>query len=155
MTDKIRSALESTRDFLLELAGGAVNPMVAQIKLAHKIDDALEELDKHQPQPPNYIARLLHREVTITPIKGDKITGVVDGFNAWEIRIKTKETLGKYGSDILVFKHAILRIDGDLSRSGKNAEAKVTHVNPNCKDSTRCKPHGETGPVEYVGTGDK
>ncbi len=23
------------------------------------------------------------------------------------------------------------------------------HINPNCKDSTKCKPHGEEGPVEY------
>jgi len=26
---------------------------------------------------------------------------------------------------------------------------KIVHVNPNCKDATRCKPHGETGTVEY------
>mgnify|MGYP003395560354 CR=1 FL=1 len=26
----------------------------------------------------------------------------------------------------------------------------ITHVNPNCKDPTRCKPHGETGPVQYT-----
>lgn len=26
---------------------------------------------------------------------------------------------------------------------------KSIHINPNCKDSTKCKPHGETGDVEY------
>jgi hypothetical protein len=26
---------------------------------------------------------------------------------------------------------------------------KIAHVNPNCTDSTRCKPHGEVGPVFY------
>lgn len=25
----------------------------------------------------------------------------------------------------------------------------VSHVNPNCKDPKKCKPHGETGSVEY------
>lgn len=26
---------------------------------------------------------------------------------------------------------------------------KLTHVNPNCKNSSYCKPHGEVGLVEY------
>ena len=26
----------------------------------------------------------------------------------------------------------------------------ISHINPNCRDSTRCRPHGEIGPVEYI-----
>lgn len=29
---------------------------------------------------------------------------------------------------------------------------KITHVNPNCKDATKCKSHGETGDVRYEDT---
>ena len=32
---------------------------------------------------------------------------------------------------------------------GVEVSGESNHVNPSCKDSTRCKPHGETGIVEY------
>jgi hypothetical protein len=25
----------------------------------------------------------------------------------------------------------------------------MTHINPNCRNAKKCKPHGESGPVEY------
>jgi len=31
----------------------------------------------------------------------------------------------------------------------KNKFKIITHTNPNCEDSRRCKPHGSIGPVNY------
>lgn len=64
-------------------------------------------------QPPNYIARLLHRSVIINLIDGEEVEGVVDGFNNYEIRIKTDT------EDLLIQKHAIVYIKGDFSRQDK------------------------------------
>ncbi len=79
-----------------------------------KLQEFLEKFKvDYRFQPPNYIARLLHRTAKIHLNNGDVVEGTVDGFNNYEIRIKTNE------KDILVPKHAILRIEGDFSRQGK------------------------------------
>lgn len=72
-------------------------------------------------QPPNYISRVLHRTVTIYLINSNIVEGVVDGFNNYEIRIKTDK------KDILVPKHAIILIEGDFSRQDK-AKKEVSEI---------------------------
>lgn len=90
-----------------------------------KLQEFLEKLKvDYRFQPPNYIARLLHRTVTIHLVDGEKVEGVVDGFNNYEIRIKTDE------KDILLHKHAIVQMEGDFSRQGnakKEGGEAVTH----------------------------
>ena len=79
-----------------------------------KLQEFLKKLKvDYRFQPPNYIARILHRTVTIYLNDGEKVEGIVDGFNNYEIRIKTDT------KDILVPKHAIKLMEGDFSRQGK------------------------------------
>lgn len=79
-----------------------------------KLQEFLEKFKSdYRFQPPNYIARLLHRTVTIYLYEGDVIEGIIDGFNNYEIRIKTKDR------DLLIPKHAIKLIEGDFSRQDK------------------------------------
>lgn len=79
-----------------------------------KLQEFLEKSKvDYRVQPPNYIARLLHRSVIINLIDGEEVEGVVDGFNNYEIRIKTDT------EDLLIQKHAIVYIKGDFSRQDK------------------------------------
>jgi hypothetical protein len=42
-----------------------------------------------------------------------------------------------------------MKVIGNIYENPGLRAPSTNHVNPNCKDSARCRPHGETGPVEY------
>lgn len=64
--------------------------------------------------PPNLLSRAKGRNVKITLLDGTELTGVIDGYTQYEIRLKNDKR------DLLVFKHAIKMIEGDFSRADKN-----------------------------------
>ena len=56
--------------------------------------------------PPQFIPKLRGKKVTIRLVSvGQPITGIVDGYNAYEILIQTVK------GQVLVFKHAIATIE--------------------------------------------
>lgn len=106
------------RTLTLKDKGGDVSPDFEKIEERRdcllKLQEFLEKSKvDYRIQPPNYIARLLHRSVIIHLFDGEKVEGVVDGFNNYEIRIKTDKI------DLLIQKHAIKFIEGDFSRQDK------------------------------------
>ncbi len=64
--------------------------------------------------PPDFIARAKGRTVKVTLLNGTEITGVIDGYTRYEVRVKTEKC------DLLLFKHSIQMIDGNFSRKEKN-----------------------------------
>lgn len=42
-----------------------------------------------------------------------------------------------------------MRLDELIDAHNESKEPKISHANPNCLDSSRCRPHGEEGPVSY------
>jgi len=102
-----------------------------------KLQDFLEKSKvDYRFQPPNYIARLLHKTVTIELNNGEDVEGVVDGFNNYEIRIKTDT------EDLLIQKHAIVYIKGDLAgriKPKKKAIRKSYKARVLCKQTQKRK----------------
>ena len=67
-----------------------------------------EEKPKTSPKQtgPHFIPKLKGKKVTIRLVTGGQpVTGIVEGYNAYEILIKTAK------GEILVFKHAIAVIE--------------------------------------------
>lgn len=42
-----------------------------------------------------------------------------------------------------------MKVIGNIYENPELLGGASNHVNPNCQDSARCKPHGETGPVKH------
>jgi RNA chaperone Hfq len=65
-------------------------------------DKATTTKPTHRQTGPQFIPKLMDKKVTIRLVSGGQpITGIVEGYNPYEIIIKTAK------GEILVFKHAI------------------------------------------------
>jgi len=76
-------------------------------KLVCQEDSTEAIVDKPSPPKiPQFIPKFLGKKVTIRPIQGQPVTGTLEGYNPYELRILVG---GK--KEIIVFKHAIYTIE--------------------------------------------
>ncbi len=70
-------------------------------------DNTAVKVDKLSPsKTPQFIPKFLGKKVTVRPLTGQPVTGTLEGYNSYELRILVG---GK--KEIIVFKHAIYTIE--------------------------------------------
>jgi len=78
-----------------------------QEKLVSQEDYTTAIVDKPSPPKiPQFIPKLLGKKVTIRPIQGQPVSGTLEGYNPYELKILVG---GK--KEIIVFKHSIYTIE--------------------------------------------